>query len=224
MREDDERSRGNLDLGRILALSDGVFAIAMTLVAFQIKVPTLGKPTENGLVSALTKNGSSYFSFLITFMVIGLFWMAHHRIFRNIEQATESLMLLNLVLLMAVAALPFPSSLLGQYGGERVSVILYACSMIVVGLLLTALTYMAAKRRLFSRSASEAELKLGLWRSMSMVGVFVLSIPVAVASPTVAPFVWIATFPLRMVNPNRHRRSGSARRSRPGATSPASKP
>ncbi|HEX3424867.1 MAG TPA: TMEM175 family protein [Acidimicrobiales bacterium] len=215
MPEDDEGGAASIGLGRMLALSDGVFAIAMTLVAFQIKVPAL-RPHAS-LLKALGHEGGSYLSYVLTFSVIGLFWLAHHRIFRNVDQATESLMLLNLLLLMAVAALPLPSSLLGQYGSQRSAVILYAASMVVVGLLLTALTVLAYRRRLLAPTASGHELRLGLWRSGSMVMVFAASIPVAVVAPTVAPFVWIATFPLRFADPRFWRR-------RRGATDPASGP
>ena len=148
MDEDDERSAGAIGLGRTLALSDGIFAIAMTLLAFQIQVPNLTGNEVHHLSRALGDLGDRYYVFALTFSVIGLFWLAHHRLFNQVERADEPLMLLNLLLLMTIAFLPFSSSVLGRYGGERVAVIFYASSLAVTGTLLTALIAVARHRRL----------------------------------------------------------------------------
>ena len=91
------------------------------------------------LARALGDMSSRYYVYLLSFTVIGLFWLAHHRFFRYVERVDDSLLLLNMLFLMVVAALPFPSSVLGRYGTQRVAVIIYAASMALGGGLLSVL-------------------------------------------------------------------------------------
>ncbi|MDP9073172.1 MAG: TMEM175 family protein [Actinomycetota bacterium] len=205
MDEDDERGDGGRGLGRTMALSDGIFAIAMTLLAFQVQPPELDSKGD-GLTRALGRLGDRYFVFFLSFMVIGALWLAHHRLFSHVERADEALMSLNLLFLLTVAALPFPSAVLGRYGSQRAAVVLYAASMAAAGRLLAMLTLLARRHRLLSPDTTPDGIRQGLWRSATMVAVFVLSIPVALVAPTVAPLTWIVLLPLRMV-------SGIARRS-----------
>ena len=136
MQGDDEVGGGGIALGRTLALSDGIFAIAMTLLAFQIQPPDLQGNEVHHLASALGALGNRYFVYVLTFAVIGTMWLAHHRIFRHVRRADEALMSLNILFLMAIAVLPFPSAVMGRYGDQRAAVVLYASSMIVAGSLL----------------------------------------------------------------------------------------
>ena len=153
MQEDDEEAGGGIALGRTLALSDGIFAIAMTLLAFQIQPPDLHGNEVHHLASALGSLGSSYFVYVLSFAVIGSLWLAHHRIFRHVRRADEVLMSLNVLFLMAIAAMPFPSAVMGRYGSERTAVVLYASSMAVAGSLLGALLLLARQRRLLTPEA-----------------------------------------------------------------------
>ena len=200
MQEDDEGGGGGIALGRTLALSDGIFAIAMTLLAFQIQPPDLQGNEVHHLASALGALGTRYFVYVLTFAVIGLLWLAHHRAFRHIKRADEALMSLNILFLMAIAALPFPSAVMGRYGDQRAAVVLYASSMIVAGSLLGALLLLARLRRLLTPGTSQEGIVAGLWNSASLVAVFTLSIAVALVAPTVAPYTWLAFLPLRLVS------------------------
>lgn len=199
MNEDDEQGTGGVGLGRTLALSDGVFAIAMTLLAFQIQPPDLQGYAVHHLAAALGHLGSRFFVYGLSFMVIGILWLAHHRLFNHLVRADEPLMFLNLLFLMIVAGLPFPSSLLGRYGTEATAVVVYALSMAVAGSLLTGLLLLARRRRLLSAATTPEGMRIGILNSASMVAVFALSVPVAVASPTAAQFSWLLILPLRVV-------------------------
>jgi uncharacterized membrane protein len=207
MQEDDEEAGGGIALGRTLALSDGIFAIAMTLLAFQIQPPDLHGSQIHHLASALGALGSSYFVYVLSFAVIGSLWLAHHRIFRHVRRADEALMSLNVLFLMAIAAMPFPSAVMGRYGSERTAVVLYASSMIVAGSLLGALLLVARRRGLLTPGTSHEGVVAGLWNSASTVAVFTLSIPVALVAPTVAPYTWLVVLPLRLVSGRVSRRA-----------------
>jgi uncharacterized membrane protein len=113
-------------LGRLLTLSDGIFAIAMTLLALDMKVPDLGnRPGDAALRHALAANGDTYWSFLLTFYVIGSYWVRHRKLMRSVVTSHPALIRDTLALLLAVAAMPFPASLLGRYGSEPISLALY---------------------------------------------------------------------------------------------------
>ena len=207
MQEGDELSGGGVALGRTLALSDGIFAIAMTLLAFQIQPPDLQGNEVHHLTSALGALGNRYFVYVLSFGVIGLLWLAHHRIFRHIRRADEVLMSLNVVFLMAIAVLPFPSAVMGLYGSEPAAVVLYAASMAVAGSLLGALLLLARHRRLLTPETSHEGVVAALWNSGATVAVFTLSIPVALVAPGVAPFVWLLVLPLRLISGRVSRRA-----------------
>lgn len=208
--EDDEEGPGGIGLGRTLALSDGIFAIAMTLLAFQIQPPDLHGGQVHHLASALGSLGSRYFVYLLSFAVIGRLWLSHHQIFRHVRRTDEALMLVNIAFLMAVAALPFPSAVMGRYGSQRAAVILYAASMAVAGSLLAALLVLARRRRLLTAASTPEGVRAGLWNASAMVAIFVLSIPVAVVSPTVAPYTWLAVLLVRVARSRLRRRAAPA--------------
>jgi len=162
---------------------------------------------SNHLASVLGALGNRYFVYVLSFAVIGTLWLAHHRIFRNVRRADETLMSLNVLFLMAVAALPFPSAVMGLYGSERTAVVLYASSMAVAGSLLGALLLVARRRRLLTPEATQEGIVASLWNSAATVAVFTLSIPVALVAPTVAPYTWLVVIPLRLVRGKVSRRA-----------------
>ena len=130
-------------LGRLLTLSDGVFAIAMTLLALDLTVPTgIGShPTSQQLMHALAQHSDRYGSFLLSFYVISIYWGAHRRLMRSVVTFDPSLVRDTIFLLLLVAAMPFPASLLGQYGGTPFAVALYGAFNALATLALILLTY-----------------------------------------------------------------------------------
>lgn len=124
---DDEESTSSTDnsLGRLLTLCDGVFAIAMTLLALDLRVPVLDNPSNAQLQHALAQHLPSYYSFLISFYVVANYWTRHRRLMRSVERIDLDLIGQTLFLLLCVAALPFPAALLGQHGSEAISLVIY---------------------------------------------------------------------------------------------------
>jgi uncharacterized membrane protein len=125
--EGDEVSSPNKDSpGRLLALSDGVFAIAMTLLALDLHVPDLGRnPTDGALTHALREQVPNYLAFLISFYVVAAYWTRHRRLMRSVKTTDARLVRLTLLLLLCVAALPFPAGLLGKYASHPISLVFY---------------------------------------------------------------------------------------------------
>ena len=145
---------------RLEAFSDGVIAIAITLLVLEIRVPHIEEATPDALWRALRDLWPSYLGYLISFATIGIMWANHHTIFRLIDRTDHYLVLANLLFLFFVAAIPFPTALMADYLGhptEQVGVIVYSGWF-----LLTALSYnllwfsAAAGNRLIAPSASPA--------------------------------------------------------------------
>src|SRR4051794_40035156 len=149
-----------MTMGRIEAFSDGVFAIAITLLVLEIHVP---EDAENGLGQALIDQWPAYASYVVSFFVIGIIWINHHAVFDHLARADRPLLFLNLLLLLFVAVLPFPTNLIATYmqeGGadERGAAGVYSGTMTGVGLAFGALwTYASRPRRLLGGKLSPAE-------------------------------------------------------------------
>ena len=146
-----------MSLGRIEAFSDGVFAIAITLLVLEIHVP---EEPKNGLGQALLDQWPAYASYVVSFFVIGIIWINHHAVFDHLARADRPLLFLNLLLLLFVAVLPFPTNLLATYmqeGGadERVAAIVYAGTMTGMGAAFGALwSYASRHGRLLGETLS----------------------------------------------------------------------
>ena len=187
-------------LERLIFFSDAVFAIAITLLALEIRLPELPENVSNAeLLVALGSIWPKYLSFVISFLAIGSYWIAHHRIFCNVRRYNGRLMLLNLFLLMAVSFVPFPTALLGEHA-NLVSTIFYALTMAVVGFLMTLIfAYASAGGRLLEEPLTKAEFRQRLLRTSMAPLVFLLSVGVAFWDPNWAQYSWLLIAILSLV-------------------------
>jgi uncharacterized membrane protein len=137
------RPEADKDRDRIVNFSDGVFAIAITILILDINVPEgLSSEEVSARVLALWPE---YLGYVISFLVLAVYWQAHHRVFRHIRRYDSTLVWLNFLFLMAICFLPFPTSLLGKYGGEQASVVIYAADAALASLLLGAVSWYATR-------------------------------------------------------------------------------
>lgn len=185
----------------MLALSDGVFAIAATLLALDLRVPE-GLP-DSGLREALRDLAPAMTGYAIAFLVIGLLWLGHRELFRDIRRITPPVPAVNVVLLGFVALLPFPSSLLADYGHEPVAVIGYAANVSAVAaleLIIVVLAHRSGNLR-SGMSATSA-----FAPSAVTVVIFLGSMPVALLSPRWATACWLLLIPAQAAIGNAERR------------------
>ena len=184
----------------MLAFSDGLFAIAMTLLVVAVSVPAL---TDGGdvdqLADALSDQESSYISFFISFAVIGRYWLAHHQFFSLLGGLDGMLIVINLVYLAFIAFLPFPTDLLGTYFENPLSVVLYACNVALISGLEVVLFRHAHRHGLLRRSMPEDVYRWGALLSLAPVVFFVLSVPLAFWGTTVAVASWFLAIPFDRV-------------------------
>lgn len=132
------------ETARVEAFSDGVFAIAITLLILEITVPSAG---SGDLGEQLLRQWPSYLSFFISFAFIGIVWINHHRLFTHIRKSDDVLLVLNLMLLLGVTVVPFPTSVLAAHLGHpggRTALIVYNVVYLVVAILFNLLLRYAA--------------------------------------------------------------------------------
>jgi uncharacterized membrane protein len=136
----------NTETGRVEAFSDGVFAIAITLLILEIKIP---KPSDGALGNQLLRQWPSYFAFLISFAFIGVMWINHHRLFTHIKRCNNTLMILNLLLLLGVTIVPFPTAVLASHIGfpdQRTAALLYNGVYVFIAIIFNLLWRYAVSR------------------------------------------------------------------------------
>jgi uncharacterized membrane protein len=169
--------------------SDAVFAIAITLLALDLHIPN-GLPPDQ-VASHLQHIIPQVLTFVLSFFVIGLYWIAHHRVYRYIVRFDHRLLLLNLLLLLFIAILPFPTRLLGSYGDLVVVTVVYSVNVAAVGLLQLAIwRYASRRRRLVAPHFNPEQIRSVTMRFAPAVAVFVLSIGVGFLSVNAARVLW----------------------------------
>jgi uncharacterized membrane protein len=133
-------------LERMVFFSDAVFAIAMTLLVLNIPHPA---PRQN-VAAFLTTQDGKFVAFFISFWVIALFWMGHHRLFRFVREYDHGLIMLNLALLFCIAFLPYPSAILGDHPSDVGATVFYAAAISVTGFASASLTWYTVIHRHFT--------------------------------------------------------------------------
>ena len=192
-----EFPRGGDEFGRVLSFSDGLFAIAMTLLVVGIVVPEIAEPDSVGdLADALGDLSDSIVSFVISFAVIGRYWIAHHQMFSLLRAMDRGLISLNLVYLGFVAFLPFPTALLGNFFDNPLAFTVYAVAIAAVSGMEVVMLRHAHRAGLFARPMPEDVYRFGSLMSLSPVVCFLASIPVAFWSSEVAVVMWFLGIPL----------------------------
>ena len=179
--------------GRLEAFSDGVFAIAITLLILEVSVP---EADFDNLWRGIAGQWPSYLAFATSFITIGLIWILHHGIFGRLRYANRSLMLLNLALLMAVSFLPFPTKLMAEAIHEtdavRAAVIFYGAMLLVISLLIGALWGVVMRDRgLLNPNVSAQEVNAILLAVTPSLGFYIGVIVLAIFAPEIAAFGYL---------------------------------
>jgi len=184
------------ETGRVEAFSDGVFAIAITLLVLDIDVPS---PGLHDLWRGIAEQWPSYLAYVTSFLAIGAVWLQHHGLFSCLRLVDAAVMRLNLALLMAVAFLPFPTRLMAEAlthsrADERAAVVLYGATLVAIGLLLGALWRRAAGRRaLVHEDLADDVLAEAGKRQLPLTGLYAVAILIAVVLvPRAAAFAYLA--------------------------------
>jgi uncharacterized membrane protein len=186
-------------LERLVFFSDAVFAIAITLLVLDIRLPeSIAGLSDRELLDSLLAVWPRVFAYIISFLVTGLFWIGHHRRFGNIRGYNRRLIFLNLLLMMVVAFIPFPTGVIAE-NGNRTGTIFYALSITLVGLITAAGWIYASRAGLVDPQMSTRETNIETWQILIIPGVFLASIALAYIDPDLAKYLWLLTIPLTFI-------------------------
>ena len=170
-----------LAVHRLAALTDGVFAIVMTLLVLEISIPEIAQSSLHAeLPRRVLELWPKFLSYAISFIILGLFWYLHHVSFHHIKRSDNGLIWLNILFLMFVALIPFSTSLFGSYTEEQLPLIIYAVNIILVSVTrFMIFTYATGKHRLVDRDISPRLIKWDKIISTGLMLIFMLMIGVS---------------------------------------------
>ena len=171
-------------LERMITFSDGVMAIAITLLVLNLALPVLSE--GESLASGLEGIGPQAFAWILSFAVIALLWSFHHRALDRLWGADRPLVAINFTFLALISMLPFTSDLFGEFSGDGLATAIYATNIALLGLSLTAVQAVGDRRRFRREDAPPLNLLAGI----IPMSFFAISIPVAFIDPAVAQVIW----------------------------------
>ncbi|HXV53053.1 MAG TPA: TMEM175 family protein [Solirubrobacterales bacterium] len=184
-----DRDEAEIEFGRIVAFSDGVFTIAITLLVLSLEVPPGGDLSE-----LLSERAEQFFAYFLSFAVTARFWLAHHRFYGLVQRFDRRLVTLNFVYLSFVALLPFTTELIGDYSDDPLGVAIYAGCLAILSLAFLSQTYHAYGAGLVREDALPYRRRFTGPPSWIGVIIFGGSIPLALISPTLAVLTWLLMF------------------------------
>jgi uncharacterized membrane protein len=198
--------RGQEEFGRVLAFSDGVYAIAITLLVLSIDLPRLSIGDDTGqMLDALGDKHAQIISYAISFAVIGRYWLAHHQFFSRLRALDGGLIAINLVCLAVIAFLPFPTDVLGNYFSNPIAVALYALTVAAISGLEVAMFNRAHNRDLLDPRLTEEVFRWSRAAASAPVIFFLVSVPVAFLSSGLAALCWFGGLPYQVFYLNRRK-------------------
>ncbi len=170
---------------RLIALADGVFAIVMTLLVFQLTVPVAAETDRLG--SALAEMWPEFLIYVLSFLVLGLFWLIHHLIFDPVERYDTTLIWLNILYLMLASLVPFSTGLFIEHGAVTVTALIYGANMAAVFATAWAIfAYATTGYRLASRDL-DSEVRRGATRmGFVYMAVILVAMAISLVSPVAA--------------------------------------
>ncbi len=184
-----QRQENEIEFARIVAFSDGVFAIAITLLVLNLSVDDV---TRDDLWRGIWDQRENFLAYAISFAVIGRFWLVHHRFFGEVTAFDGRLLSLNMLYLAFIVLIPFSSQLLGDFGGETASVAFYAANL--AACILIGMWMFVDAQRAGLTSADAGARREAIVRAAYIAAVFLGSIPIAFVAPGLAPLLWLVLF------------------------------
>lgn len=192
---------GGLGKTRVEALTDGVFAIAMTLLVFGITIPAVAQDSPAAVFQQkLLELWPKFLTYGISFIVLGIYWVGHHNQFHYIRRTDRTLLWINIFFLMSVGLIPFSTTLMGQFPTQQSAVVLYGANLILAGgLLYTHWWYATDRHRLIDTdvhpevvSLAKRRILMGPVAFLSAIGLSFLSARFAIVLYALAPLLYLA--------------------------------
>ena len=180
---------------RIEALSDGIFAFAMTLLVLDVKIPKLPADAVQAgqLGPTLLAMWPKFFSYFLSFVVLGVYWIAHHGYAHFLKRTDRRLLWFNLLFLMLVVFVPFSTDLLGDYPTQRVAVMIYGANFVALGVALYLQWWHATSgHRLVGRDLEPEVVRRGKRRMLGGIAIYSCAVLIALVKPTLSVILYAA--------------------------------
>jgi uncharacterized membrane protein len=193
-----------LSRNRVEALTDGVFAVAMTLLVLDIKVPELQPPLDISQLSGrLLDLWPKFLSYMISFVILGVYWVGHHFQLSFIRKVDRPLLWINLLFLLWVVLVPFSTALLSEYPMTQIAITVYGLNLIAIGVTLAGhWWYATVETRHVDADIHPALVRGALLRTLMAPSVYVVAIAVSFVRPELSLFLY-ALVPVLYILPGR---------------------
>jgi uncharacterized membrane protein len=172
-----------MNKARVESFSDGVFAFAITLLVLSIPIPDIKSADDQLLTTALLRAIPQLIPYVTSFATIGIIWLNHHSMFHEVEKVEHMTLTLNLLLLLVVAFIPYPTGVIGRYGALRSAVVLYGTTFTAGGLAFSALWFDIRRNRLSRERANDARIRSITVRNLIGPVIYPLATALAFIAP-----------------------------------------
>lgn len=184
----------------VISFADAIFAFSITFMAISIQIPDLPENlTQPQVINRLLELRPQFEIYVISFFVIGIYWISYHQVFNRIADSHPIMVWLTLVFLFFITLISFATDLQVDYGFYQIVFILYALVLTLAGSLLTLIWLHATKNRLIDKSLSKTEIQNISLQSILPPAIFAISILISVINLQIAYYFWMVIIPAKII-------------------------
>jgi len=193
-------------LEHVTSFADAIFAFSITFMAITINIPNLAQNlTQAQVINKLSESLPEFEIYVISFFMIGIYWIAYHQIFNHIVGSHQITTWLTLVFLFFITLIPLATNMQIGYGSYQIVFILYALVLTIAGALSTIIWLHATKNKLINQNMTQIEIHCVLLESTLSPAVFLLSILVSFIDLQIAYYFWLVIIPAKIVLRNKNK-------------------
>jgi uncharacterized membrane protein len=196
----DNNVDGKIRLEHVISFADAIFAFSITFMAISIQIPDLqGNLTQTEVITKLIQLHPQFEIYVISFFIIGIYWISYHQVFNHITASHTAMIWLNLVFLFFITLISFATALQINYGLYHIIFILYALVLTITGLLLASIWLHAKRNNLIDKTLSIIQIRNISLQSLLPPTVFAISILISFVDIQIAYYSWIAIIPAKII-------------------------
>jgi TMEM175 potassium channel family protein len=193
-------------LEHVTSFADAIFAFSITFMAITINIPNLAQNlTQAQVIDKLSESLPEFEIYVISFFMIGIYWIAYHQIFNHIVGSHQITTWLTLVFLFFITLIPLATNMQIGYGSYQIVFVLYALVLTIAGALSTIIWLHATKNKLINPNMTQIEIHCVLLESTLSPAVFLLSILVSFIDLQIAYYFWLIIIPAKIVLRNKNK-------------------
>lgn len=201
--DDDKNIHGKIRLEHVISFADAIFAFSITFMAISIQIPDLpnnnNNITQTELIAKLLELRPQFETYVISFFIIGIYWISYHQVFNNITGSHTIMIWLNLLFLFFITLISFATGLQINYGLYHIIFIIYALILTITGSLLASIWLHAKKNNLIDKTLSRIQTRNIFLQSLLPPAAFVISILISFVNIQIAYYFWLVIIPGKII-------------------------